>query len=260
MSKPRLAEKVALVTGAGNGVGAAAARRFAEEGAAVVLLGRRQQALDGVAESIRADGGQALAIAADITVEQEVCEAVKTVVDHFGGLDVLVNNANALVPGMLSDHDLGDWRASFATAVDGPMLLMRECFPLLAERRGAVVNVSSVCAELATPGVAGYSAAKAALQSLTRNAAIEWAGSGVRVNAIVIGIVMTPASEAALPDDASREATARSVPLGRIGEPAEAANAILFLASDEASYITGAALHVDGGRSVELATGAASWE
>ena len=257
---PRLENKVALITGAGNGVGEATARLFAREGARVALVGRRGDALEAVAAGIREQGGEALAIEADITDESAVRRAVEETVAGFGGLDILVNNANALVPGMLAEHDLQDWRASFGVAVDGPMLLMRESFPQLSARGGAVVNVSSVCAELATPGVAGYSAAKAALQSLTRNAAIEWASSGVRVNAIVIGIVMTPASEQALPDEASREATARSVPLGRIGTPEEAASAILFLAGDESSYITGAALHVDGGRSIELGTGAAGWE
>lgn len=257
---PRLENKVALVTGAGNGVGEATARLFAREGARVVLAGRSPDSLEAVAEAIRGDGGDALALAADITDEAAVKKLVADAASACGGLDILVNNANALVPGMLADHDLDSWRASFAVAVDGPMLLMRECFEQLAARGGAVVNVSSVCAELATPGVAGYSAAKAALQALTRNAAIEWARSGVRVNSIVIGVVMTPATGTALPDQAAREATAASVPLGRIGTPEEAASAILFLASDEASYITGAALHVDGGRSVELATGAADWE
>ena len=174
----RLENKVALVTGAGSGVGEATARLFAREGARVVLVGRNAETLQAVAESIRADGGEAMALAADITDESAVKRLVADTVAACGGLDILVNNANALVPGMLADHDLQSWRASFAVAVDGPMLLMRESFAQLAARGGAVVNVSSVCAELGTPGVAGYSAAKAALQSLTRNAAVEWARSG----------------------------------------------------------------------------------
>jgi meso-butanediol dehydrogenase/(S,S)-butanediol dehydrogenase/diacetyl reductase len=256
----QLQGKVAIVTGASSGVGEATARRFAAEGCAVVLCARSQQLLDGIVADIEAGGGQALAVCADITDEAAVKQLVETTVKHFGRLDILVNNANALVPGMLADHDLAAWRSSFAIAVDAPMLLMRECYPQLAANGGAVVNVSSVCGDLATPGVAGYSAAKAALQSLTRNAAIEWAGAGVRVNAIVIGIMLTPATATAIPDAAGQEATGRSVPLGRIGEPAEAASAILFLASDEASYITGVELNVDGGRAVELNTGAANWE
>jgi NAD(P)-dependent dehydrogenase (short-subunit alcohol dehydrogenase family) len=256
----RLNDKVALITGASNGVGEATARRFAEEGAAVVLVARNAERLQAVAVDIEASGGRAIAVPCDVTVESEARHAVTSAVDAYGRLDILVNNANALTPGMLATQDLDGWRASFAIAVDAPMMLMREAHAQLAAHAGAVVNVSSVCADLATPGVAGYSAAKAALQSLTRNAAIEWAASGVRVNAIVIGVMMTDATTAAIPEPAGLEATGRSVPLGRIGEAREAANAILFLASDEASYITGVELNVDGGRAVELNSGAADWE
>ena len=256
----RLEGRVALITGASNGVGEATAIRFAQEGAKVALCARREGLLQSVVAAIQEAGGTALALCADITDEAAARAVVADTVDHFGKLDILVNNANALVPGMLAQHDLLDWRSSFDIAVDAPMLMMREASDQLFTHGGSVVNVSSVCANLATPGVAAYSAAKAALQSLTRNAAIEWAGQGVRVNAIVIGIMMTPASELAIPDEAGQKATARSVPLGRIGDPREAANAILFLASEEASYITGAELNVDGGRSVELNSGSADWE
>ena len=256
----RLQGKVALITGASNGVGAATARRFAEEGAAVVCVARSEERLQTVAAAIEADGGQALALCADVTVEADIARLLAAALARFGKLDILVNNANALQPGLLAEQELAAWRASFGIAVDAPLLLMRACYAQLAANRGAVVNVSSICANLATPGLAAYSAAKAALQALTRNAAIEWAADGVRVNAIVIGVVLTPAMEAALPDVAARQATARSVPLGRIGEPREAADAILFLASDEASYITGVALPVDGGRAVELSLGTAGRE
>ncbi len=256
----RLSGKVALVTGASNGVGEATARLFASEGAKVVLCSRRQALLDAIVADITKAGGEALAVCADITDETSATTVVEQAVSHFGKLDILVNNANALVPGMLADHSLTDWRASFAIAVDAPMLLMREAYSQLVANGGSVVNVSSVCGDLATPGVAAYSAAKAGLQSLTRNAAIEWAKQGVRVNAIVIGIMMTPATETAIPDEAGQQYTGRTVPLGRIGEPREAAQAILFLASDEASYITGVELNVDGGRAVELSTGSADWE
>ncbi len=256
----RLENKVAIVTGASNGVGEATARLFAAEGASVVLCARRQELLDRIVAEIEADGGVAYGICADVTDEAAVKALVHETVEKFGALNIVVNNANALVPGMLADHDLGDWRKSFEIAVDAPMLLMRESQAHLAAANGAVVNVSSVCGDLATPGVAAYSAAKAGLQSLTRNAAIEWAGEGVRVNAIVIGIMMTPATATAIPDEAGQQMTGRSVPLGRIGEPREAAQAILFLASDDASYITGVELNVDGGRAVELNAGSADWE
>ena len=137
---------------------------------------------------------------------------------------------------------------------------MREAFPHLSESCGAVVNVSSVCGLLGSIGTAGYSAAKAALLALTRNAAIEWGSHGVRVNSVIPGAFLTPPTLELMPDNESREATSKSLPLGRIGNPVECANAILFLASSEASYVTGAELVVDGGRTAELVTGTASWD
>ena len=256
----RLQDKVAIITGASSGIGEATARRFALEGAAVVLCARSETLLDTIVSEIAAAGGKAKAVCLDITQENAVKQLVADTVASYGKLDIVVNNANALVPGMLAGHDLGDWRKSFEIAVDAPMLLMREAHAQLVQNRGAVVNVSSICGDLATPGVAAYSAAKAGLQAMTRNAAIEWARQGIRVNAIVVGVMMTPATAAAIPDVAAQQATGRSVPLGRIGDPLEAANAILFLASDEASYITGVELNVDGGRAVELNAGAADWE
>ena len=256
----QLQDKVAIITGASSGIGEATARRFAAEGAAVVLCARSADLLDSIVADIEAAGGRAKAVCMDITDEAAVKALVASAVAEFGKLDIVVNNANALVPGMLSDHELAAWRKSFEIAVDAPMLLMREAHAQLAQNKGAVVNVSSICGDLATPGVAAYSAAKAGLQAMTRGAAIEWAKQGIRVNAIVVGVMLTPATEAAIPDEAGQLATGRSVPIGRIGEPREAANAILFLASDEASYITGVELNVDGGRAVELNSGAADWE
>ena len=139
------------------------------------------------------------------------------------------------------------------------MYLMREAYSQLRENNGAVVNVASVCALAGSAGTAGYSAAKAGMLALTRNAAIEWGGK-VRVNSVVPGVFLTPPTEQMMPDEASQAATGRSLPIGRIGNPVECANAILFLASDEASYITGAELVVDGGRTAELLTGTASWD
>ena len=137
---------------------------------------------------------------------------------------------------------------------------MREAFPYLSDSGGAVVNVSSVCGLLGSRGTAGYSAAKAGLLALTRNAAVEWGLNGIRVNAVIPGAFLTPPTLELMPNKESQEATARSLPIGRIGNPLECANAILFLASSEASYVTGAELVVDGGRTAELITGTASWD
>jgi meso-butanediol dehydrogenase / (S,S)-butanediol dehydrogenase / diacetyl reductase len=195
----------------------------------------------------------------DITDENAVRGLVAAAVAHFGGLDIVVNNAVLMVPGKLAEMDTRGWRQNFRVSLDGAMFLMREAFPELARRGGSVVNVSSVCGLKGSPATAGYSAAKAAMLGLSRNAAIEWGGQ-VRVNTVIPGAFLTPPTAAVLPSDAAREATAKSIPAGRIGDPRECANAILFLASDEASYVTGAELVVDGGRTAELNTGTASWE
>jgi len=255
----RLQDKVAIITGASQGIGEATARRFAQEGAKVVLAARRREQLQAIVDDIEAAGGTAMAQAVDITDEAAVKDLVAATIAAYGRLDIVVNNAVLMVPGMLAEHDTRAWRQNFIVSLDGAMFLMREAYAELCKVGGAVVNVSSVCGLKGSPATAGYSAAKAAMLGLSRNAAIEWGGQ-VRVNTVIPGAFLTPPTAAVIPDDAAREATAQSIPCKRIGDPVECANAILFLASDEASYITGAELVVDGGRTAELNTGTASWD
>ena len=256
----RLENKVVIITGAGVGIGAATARRMAEEGASVVVAARRLKLLQDVVAQIEAAGGTATACACDVTDEESVKQLVADTVAAYGKLDIVVNNAVLMVPGMLASHSSKAWRQNFMVSLDGAMFLMREAYPQLKANRGAVVNVSSVCGLLGSVGTAGYSAAKAGMIAMSRNAAIEWGKKGVRVNTVIPGVFLTPPTQSLMPDQDSQAATARSLPLGRIGDPGECANAILFLASDEASYITGAELVVDGGRTAELITGTASWD
>ncbi len=256
----RLQNKVAIITGAGQGIGAVTACRMAEEGARVVLAARRLNLLDEVVARIAAAGGTAMACSCDVSDEEAVRQLVATTVQAYGKLDIVVNNAVLMVPGMLANHSTKAWHQNFRVSLDGAMFLMRESFTQLRANRGAVVNVASVCGLLGSVGTAGYSAAKAGMIALSRNAAIEWGKQGVRVNTVIPGVFLTPPTLGLMPDAAAQEATAKSLPLGRIGDPVECANAILFLASDEASYITGAELVVDGGRTAELNTGTASWD
>lgn len=258
-SQGSMQNKVAIVTGAGQGIGAATAQRLAQEGAAVMLIGRRIEPLESVVSAIEKSGGRAIAQSCDVSDEAAVNEAVSRCIEVYGGVDCVVNNAVLMVPGMLSNHDTRAWRKNFEVSLDGALFVMRAAYDSLKARRGSVVNVSSVCGLAGSVGTAGYSAAKAAMIAMTRNAAIEWAPH-IRCNIIVPGAFLTPATESVMPDEDSQKATAASIPLKRIGDPTECANAIVFLASEQASYITGQSLVVDGGRTAELNTGTATWE
>lgn len=250
----RMQGKVAFVTGGGSGIGAATAQRLAQEGATVVVCGRRREPLDEVVAGIVAAGGKAEAVVADVSDEAGFTAALEAAAQRHGRLDVLVNNAMAYTWGSIEEMSTADWRANFATSVDGTFWGTRTAMRLMKGKGGAIVNVSSICGQLGTPWMAGYSAAKAAIDNFSRAAAAEGAPHGIRVNVVIPAVVETPATAGMLADEASRKNTEKLIPMGRVGQPEELANAILFLASDEASYITGASLPVDGGRSSVLVT------
>ena len=254
MTQARMQGKVAFVTGGGTGIGAATAIRLAQEGATVVICGRRQAPLDEVVAQIKAAGGQAESVQADVSDEAGFTAAIEAAAQRHGQLDVLVNNAMAYSWGTIEDTSTADWHSNFSTSVDGTFWGTRTAMKLMKERGGAIINVSSICGLLGTAHMAGYSAAKAAIINFSRAAAAEGALSGIRVNVVIPAVVETPGTAGMLADDATRQSTEKLIPMGRVGQPEELANAILFLASDEASYITGAALPVDGGRSAVLVT------
>ncbi|GAO71486.1 SDR family NAD(P)-dependent oxidoreductase [Comamonas sp. E6] len=253
MSK-RLEGKIAFVTGGGSGIGAATAERFAQEGATVVICGRRKQPLDDVVARIKAAGGSAEAIVADVGNEAQFVGALEQTAKKHGRLDILVNNAMAYTWGGIDSMTTADWHANFSTSVDGTFWGTRTALKLMGAKGGSIVNISSICGTLGTPFMSGYSAAKAAILNFSRAAAAEGAPAGVRVNVVIPAVVETPATAGMLADEASRKNTEKLIPMGRVGQSGELANAVLFLASDEASYVTGAALPVDGGRSAVLVT------
>jgi len=249
----RLDGRVALITGGASGIGAAAARLFVAEGAAVALVDRDG---DGAARLAAAlDGAPALALTADVTDREAVEEATARAAATFGRLDVLYNNAG--VPagfGPVGDLAVADWNLCLAVNVTGTLFCIQAALPhLRAAGGGSIVNQSSVAALVGIPGLAAYSAAKGALLSLTRTLAAELAPDGIRVNAICAGTVDTPMARPLLAargqGDLERGArlTAERYPVGRIGTPEEIARAALFLASAESSFVTGAVLTVDGG-------------
>lgn len=248
----RLQDKVAFVTGGGRGIGEATAKRLAADGADVVICGRSKEPLEKVVEDIKAAGGKAEFVQADVSKEDEIVGAIEDAARRHGGLDILVNNAVAFTWGALPDMSTEDWRANFATSVDGSFWGTRTAMKLMAEKGGAIINMGSICGTVGTAWMAGYSASKAAVTNFTRAAAAEGAANGIRVNVVVPAVVETPATAGMLSDEASRKGTEKLIPMGRVGQASEVANAIAFLVSDEASYITGVELPVDGGRAAVL--------
>jgi NAD(P)-dependent dehydrogenase (short-subunit alcohol dehydrogenase family) len=248
----RLTGKVALVTGAASGIGAAAARRLARDGAAV-LLTDRDLAGEAVAARITADGGQAAFCHHDVTSAADWEAAVAQAVGSFGRLDILVNNAG-IAGGRheLLSHDLDAWRQILAVNLDGVFLGLRHAGPQMAAGGGgSVINISSILGKVGMGGAAAYCASKGGVTLLTKAAALEWAPLGIRVNSLHPGFIDTPLVSNALAErddgNETRVALMAAHPLGRFGLPQEIGDAIAFLARDDASFITGAELVVDGG-------------
>jgi meso-butanediol dehydrogenase/(S,S)-butanediol dehydrogenase/diacetyl reductase len=250
----RFKGKVAFITGGGSGIGAATAQRLAQEGATVIICGRRQEPLDEVVASIREQGGNAHAVQADVSNEQAFVNALEQTAKEHGGLDVLVNNAMAFSYGGIETMTTEDWHSNFTTSVDGTFWGTRTAMKLMKGKGGSIINISSICGDLGTPMMAGYSASKAAVVNFSRAAAAEGAADNIRVNVVVPAVVETPATAGMLSDDTMLNNTNRLIPMGRVGRSDELASAIAFLASDDASYITGASLPVDGGRAAVLIT------
>jgi NAD(P)-dependent dehydrogenase (short-subunit alcohol dehydrogenase family) len=244
--------KVAVVTGATSGIGRATALRFAEAGAQVAVVGRNAQALKEVAGEIEMAGGEAHTIRADVTVQPIARRVVAQTVERFGGLDVLVNAAGHLLSGTVETTTLAAWDAMMNVNLRAVFNLMQQSVPHLAERKGNIVNVSSVTGLRAFPGVLAYCVSKAGLDQLTRCAALELAPQGVRVNAVNPGVVVTEIHRRGGMSHkdykAFLERSKETHPLGRVGQPYEIAELILYLASPRASWVTGATYSIDGGR------------
>lgn len=242
--------RTVLITGGGSGMGRAAALRLGRDGANVVVAGRRATELDGVAETIRAKGGVALAIPTDVSDEQQVQALVARTVEAFGALHMAWNNAGTLgafVP--FQDMSLAEFDVVTATNLRGVFACMKyEVQAMLkAGAGGAIVNTSSWTAHGAMPGLAGYAAGKAALDALMRTAAVELGAHGIRINNVSPGIIATPMASGVLASATAALPFEKQTPLQRIGQPEDVGDVVAWLLSDDARFVTGQSLLVDGG-------------
>ena len=239
--------RVALVTGAGHGLGAASARRLTKDGFRVAVCDINGDTARSVAGEL---GDPDAACIADVSSPESVQRLVDDVVDRFGRLDVLHNNAGRLVAGTVADHDLAEWDKTFAVNVRSVFLVSRAALPHLILSRGVIVNTGSVSGIVGEPNLAAYNSSKAAIINLTRQMAADFSPKGVRVNCVCPGWIDTGFNDPCFPGwspEQIQNLVERQVPLGRQGEPEEIAAAVSFLCSPDASYITGHALVVDGG-------------
>ena len=245
----RLKDRVAIITGAGSGNGRGIALRFSEEGARIVAADVDSESAQETANLVEDAGGEAFAVRVDVSRREQVSAMVEAAAEQFGGIDILVNNAGVetLVP--LLDLEESEWDRIVDTNLKGAFLCGQIAARAMvsAQASGAIVNIASINAKIALAGQAHYTSSKGGLIMLTKSMALDLAPHGIRVNAIGPGVIETRMTERSLSDPERRAMLLSKVPLGRVGQPRDVANAALFLASDEASYITGTTLYVDGG-------------
>ena len=241
----RFSGKVVIVTGSGSGIGAATARRFAQDGASVVLNGRTREKLERVTADLEPD--RVLVQTGDVSDQGDAEALIAAAVERFGRLDILVNNAGVVPTGPLLEASVADWRKVMAIDVDGVFFCTRAALPHLIRSGGNIVNVSSVSGLGGDWNMSFYNAAKGAVSNFTRSLALELGERGVRVNAVNPGLTFTDLTEDMKGDTALMKRFAERIPLGRGAEPDEVADVIAFLASADARYVTGVNLPVDGG-------------
>ncbi|WHY71967.1 SDR family NAD(P)-dependent oxidoreductase [Fictibacillus enclensis] len=248
----RLKDQVALITGSTSGLGEAIAKRFAHEGAKVIIVGRNQERGEAVAATIRGQGGDPMFVSADVTSEQNVKTMVDKVINRFGTIDIVVNNAGLVLPGSVIEMTLEQWNKVFQMNVTSTYLVSHHAIPLLLKQmRGSIINISSEAGLKGLKNRSAYCAAKAAIVGLTKAMAVDHSSKGIRINCICPGTIKTPMIQEIIenhedPDGIEKEFLNRRL-TPELGTPGEIAEAALYFALPENRYVTGAILSVDGG-------------
>lgn len=245
-----LAGKVAVITGASKGIGRGIAVRFGQEKMKVFINYHHDSDMaDKVVEEVKEAGGEAIAVRADVSKEEEIKQLIETAIETFGSLDVLVNNAGIQTTCPSHELSLEDWHKVMDTNLTGAFVGCRETikYMLAHNIQGNIINVSSVHQKIPKPFHVHYASSKGGLRLLTETLALEYAPHGIRVNTIAPGAIATPMNEHILSDPKQHEAVLSLIPMNRVGEPKQVASAAAWLASEEASYVTGVTLFVDGG-------------
>jgi len=241
----RLANKTAIITGGGSGIGQASARFFHREGANVILFGRRRHKLE---ETVQELGSRALAIEGDVTRGKDLDRLVKEAISNFERIDILVNNAGIFKGAPL--HEISDEQYDEVMNINmtAAFQLTRKVLPVMIEQKGgSIIHISSILGIIAVPQVAVYNISKGAMNQLNRSIAVEYGSYGIRSNSICPGLIKTDMTADLMSDTTLMQEWSKEYPIGRFGKPEDVANACLFLASDESSFITGTVLPVDGG-------------
>lgn len=248
----RLNNKVAIITGAASGMGEAMAYSFAKEGAKVVATDIQKEKLETIVQKIKSDGGDAIALVHNVSKREDWFEKVlPETISVFGKLDILINNAGISVAVPFEDQTEDTWKKAYDININSVMLGMQAALPHLKERGGSIVNISSIAALTGMSGPGVYTASKGGVSAITRAAAVDFGPFGIRVNAINPGYILTPMSEAFLNSPDYQAYFLGIIPMKKLGMAEDISNAALFLASDEAKYITGVNLPVDGGTTVK---------
>ncbi len=241
----RLEGKIALITGGGTGIGLATVRAFCKEGAKTLLFGRRKDRLESAVQEL---GPQAQAITGDMTCNDDLDHLTQTALNMHGRIDILVNNAGIFTGAPLHEMEEEQWNQSIDLNLSSVFrLTQRVLKPMMTQKSGNFINISSILGMIAVPQVAAYNSSKGALIQFSRSIAMEYGAYGIRSNAICPGLIETEMTEDLMTDKELMATWAKDYPIGRFGKPEDVANACLYLASDESSFVTGAVLPVDGG-------------